>query len=75
MYIFLLPKQNYSFLRVVYKFNSNVYILAECVNKSVNLLEYPVSLSYQDTNFTKFGESIIPAPLSKIDVLLSPTKS
>ena len=52
-----------------------IYNEAECTNKSANLLEYPISLSYQETIFTKFGDSIIPASLSKTEVLFSPTKS
>lgn len=51
------------------------YKVEECTKRSTNLLEYPISLSYQETTFTKVGESIIPASLSKIEVRLSPTKS
>ena len=43
--------------------------------KSINLLEYPHSLSYQDMTLKKPELSSIPAFASKIDVLVSPIKS
>ena len=39
------------------------------------LFEYPHSLSYHETTFTKVSVSAIPAALSKIDVRASPRKS
>jgi hypothetical protein len=49
--------------------------LATWLARSINLHEYPHSLSYQDTILANVGVSEIPALASKIDVLLSPTKS
>merc|ERR1712176_1369807 len=43
--------------------------------RSSNLLEYPHSLSYHDTNFTKLSFNEIPAFTSKIEERASPTKS
>jgi len=43
--------------------------------RSRHLLEYPASLSYQDTSFTKFSERAMPALASKMDVRGSPMKS
>src|SRR3989338_9506871 len=43
--------------------------------KSTTLLEYPHSLSYQETTLTKVSLSAMPAPASNIEVRLSPLKS
>merc|ERR1740121_3541548 len=42
---------------------------------STSRLEYPHSLSYQDTNFTKVSVNAMPAASSKIDENLHETKS
>ena len=46
-----------------------------CFAKSISLFEYPHSLSYQEIILKNFGFNSIPAPASKIDVRISPTKS
>ena len=48
---------------------------AICTDKSINLLEYPYSLSYHDTNLKKVEFKPIPAVASMIEVLLSEIKS
>lgn len=60
---------------IYFELNTSDYKEAECTNKSANLLEYPISLSYHETTFTNCGESMIPASLSNTEVLFSPTKS
>lgn len=61
--------------RSLFMDNLKYYSEAECTSRSTSLLEYPHSLSYQETSFTNVGESIIPAFSSKMDVLGSLTKS
>ena len=51
------------------------YKVAAYSIKSTILVEYPISLSYQETTFTKLSFNAIPALASKIDVRVSPTKS
>ena len=46
-----------------------------CLMSSRTLLEYPISLSYQDTTFTKVSVRAIPALASKMEVRESPRKS
>merc|ERR550537_223866 len=45
------------------------------MHRSTRRLEYPHSLSYQDTSLTKFLFSAMPALMSKIDEYLLPMKS
>ncbi len=49
--------------------------LCMCFSSSTTLAEYPISLSYQLTTFTKLSFSPIPAPASKKEVQSSPMKS
>merc|ERR1719203_1111106 len=45
------------------------------MHKSTKRLEYPHSLSYHETSFTKLSFSEMPAPMSKIEEDLQLTKS
>lgn len=51
------------------------YLGVTTVAKSSSLHEYPHSLSYHATSFTKVGSSCMPALASNTDVQLSPRKS
>ena len=53
----------------------NYFKPAICTDKSINLLEYPYSLSYQEMILKKVEFKPIPALASMIDVLESETKS
>jgi hypothetical protein len=55
--------------------NYDYFNPAICTDKSINLLEYPYSLSYQDMILKKVEFKPIPAFASTIEVLLSETKS
>ena len=46
-----------------------------CTAKSINLLEYPYSLSYQETSLKKVEFNPIPAFASMIEVRVSEIKS
>src|SRR5690606_40645581 len=53
----------------------NTYFLANSCSRSINLLEYPHSLSYHATTLTKWSLRAMPALASKIEVRPSPRKS
>ena len=58
-----------------YQKNFSYFTVAMWAINSNTLLDYPHSLSYQDTNFTKFLFKAIPALASKMEVRGSPKKS